>query len=242
MAKMGQLISTDIEVLRFLARFGVATAEMVHEEILAEQKLRNAYRRLEVLKLHKLVKYRKILFGKPGVWWATGAGVKLGGVDLPTYEFNLVLLEHTLEQVNLRRAILARGEGFLRWSTEREARKQTLEKPFPDALVAFEPNQWTALELELNNKRSNRYTELLQAYANKQYLEGVRFYFKSQAGARRAAQIATSVTAGTSIPPGYFRFYAYWPEGLFSDAPSATPASARIRDLDSVPRARKTAP
>lgn len=233
--KKGQLVPRDFDVLRFLARFGVATVEMVHAELYQDQQLRNAYRRLEVLASHKLVKYQKIFYRKPGVWWASKAGVELSGVDLAPYKLNKVLLEHTLELVNLYQAIVASKEGFLRYRTEREVRRDTKEKPIPDALVAFEPNLWTALELELVNKRNDRYSEKLRDYANTLDLEGVRFYFRSGDGARRAARIAAKVSAETSAPEGYFRFYEYRPEGFFSDVPGPPSDKERIRYLGPLP-------
>lgn len=230
--KSGQLMPRDFDVLRFLARFGVATVEMVHTELYQDQQLRNAYRRLEVLASHKLVKYQKIFYRKPGVWWASRAGVELSGVDLAPYKLNKVQLEHTLELVNLYQAIRASTEEeFLRYLTEREVRRDTKEKPIPDALVTFEPKMWTALELELVNKRNDRYLEKLRDYANNLDLEGVRFYFKSEDGARRVSRIAQKVSAETSAPEGYFRFYVYRPEGFFLDAPSPPSGEERIRIL-----------
>lgn len=209
--------------------------DMVHDEFFAEQKERNAYRRLEVLKDQGLVKHERIYWRKPGVWWASAAGVRLSGIDLRPYALNKVLLEHTLEQVNLYRATIKSGEEFLRWRTEREVRHEASEKPIPDALVAFAPQSWTALELELNNKRSHRYTELLRSYAERQDLDGVRFYFKSVDGARRAARIAAGVTTKVPTPAGYFRFYEYRPEGFFSDQPLRPPDKKTIRYLTTVP-------
>lgn len=235
--RAGQLMPRDLEILRFLTRFGVATAEQVHREVFGEQRVRNAYRRLEVLASHRLVNHQRVFWRKPGVWWATQSGTRASGVELKPYKLNKPLLEHTLELVNLYQEIGFGGEEYLRWRTERELRREMITRPIPDAMAMFVPRQWTSIELELSNKRSVRYRELLEGYAENEHLSNVRFYFSSGPAMRRVERIAWEIGEEYRLPIDYFQFFEYEPEGFFSDAPRRSAPGDRIRSTqqDGVP-------
>lgn len=234
MTKPGHLkIPDDLRALTFLARFGVAHVGQVHAQSFPDLSVRTAYRRLEVLEQHGLVAQRRTLWRRPGVFWATRKGIELCGEDLPPYRFNQTLLAHTVELVNLFSEIDADPEPYLRYRPEREIRAERSSRPLPDALVAFEPNRWTALELELTNKRAVRYRQSLRDYAECEDVHYVRYYFASREGARRSSGIAAEVAREYGLHSSHFSYYAYRPEGLLSEGSLAYPPRGRVTYLGS---------
>jgi|HubBroStandDraft_6_1064221.scaffolds.fasta_scaffold00021_28 hypothetical protein len=152
--------------------------------------LSSTWRRLRILEGLGLISRHRTWWQGPRVILATAVGTQLGAVDLPPARVNLPELEHALSVVDLSEELLTAHVGG-RWVTERELRRDAIRahrangmEPRPgrmrtaDGLLVI-GDQRIAVELDLTNKRTEVYEQLLRSYAAAAGIDAVWWYGRS---------------------------------------------------------------
>ena len=93
MARGRQITERDLELLCFLTRYGVATAEQVRREFFGGS-VKAAYMRLRVLQERGMVRGERVFYEMPGVYRVTEQGARLAGVGLPPPDHGRVRRHH----------------------------------------------------------------------------------------------------------------------------------------------------
>jgi len=203
-----QFTMRDLELLAFLGRHRLATAEQLQRRFsLTESK---AYARLRGLRARRLIRHERDVPG-PGIFLATRGGLRLSDVDLAEASFSLATLRHDLAVADV--AIELEREG--RWLfSERELRRAIAEgygddyriecresgtgrtlRHLPD-LAVNDPDgsAWTAVEVELTQKRSERTRSILSGYRSaREGLQGVLYVVPSETARRRIEGLGRKV-------------------------------------------------
>ncbi len=160
----------DLEIVKWLGRVRLARAGQVAERFaMTETK---AYARLRGLRGMGLVRHVRRGVPGPGVFLATGQGLRATGLDLAEATVSAASLHHDLTVVDV-------GTGLerqrLRVETERELRRagRTLEvritragvkaAHLPDLAIAGDGRR-SAVEVELTQKGNERTRAILHAY------------------------------------------------------------------------------
>lgn len=203
-----QFTMRDLELLAFLGRHRLATAEQLQRRFsLTESK---AYARLRGLRARRLIRHERDVPG-PGIFLATRAGLRLSDVDLAEASFSLATLRHDLAVADA--AIELEREGHWLFS-ERELRRAIAEgygedyriecresgtartlRHLPD-LAVNDPDgrRFTAVEVELTQKRSERTRSILAGYRSaREGLQGVLYVVPSETARRRIEGLGRKV-------------------------------------------------
>jgi hypothetical protein len=127
-ARGPQLTERDVEILRWMTRHGVVTAELVGRRFFWRSDLKTygkwaAYRRLAALRELGLVLSDKPYAHEPAVLRVTREGARIADVGLYPAPLVLSQLRHTLAVVGLAEFLLAQHRGA-ELLTERELRAQ----------------------------------------------------------------------------------------------------------------------
>lgn len=125
-----RLTPRDREIVAFAGRQRAVEARQIAERF--EMDCANSYRRCARLGEAGLLEHRRVLYGQPGVYMATRAGLDWARVELPAARIDLATYVHDIEAVWL--AVELERE-FDRYSvlTEREVRSREM----PDAWSAY---------------------------------------------------------------------------------------------------------
>jgi len=203
-----QFTMRDLELLAFLGRHRLATAEQLQRRFsLTESK---AYARLRGLRARRLIRHERDVPG-PGIFLATRAGLRLSDVDLAEASFSLATLRHDLavadaaielereghwlfSERELRRAI-AEGYGEDYRIECREAGAARTMRHLSD-LAVNDPDgrRWTAVEVELTQKRAERTRSILAGYRSaREGLQGVLYVVPSESARRRIEGLGRKV-------------------------------------------------
>lgn len=206
-----RLTDRDIEILRWLAGFGGATATQI------ARRFRSGYsytsRRLTQLLSAGLLSRERFLYRRGGLYAVTANGLAVLGSDLPVDEPRLAAFEHELAVVDLAIAAELAGARVL---TRRQM--QTLETPlagavddgvllyavqladevrhFPDLLLERADGRW-AVEVELNDVRGDALEAVLRAYAGAAHLAGVIYHVAPTVRAERIQRVADALALDT---------------------------------------------
>lgn len=212
-----RLVGRDQELCSFLVRYKLATEKQIERELFRPGT--TARRRLGKLKSAGLVKSDRIYYGMHNPYLVTARGARLADNDLPAPKLDLTKLRHTLELVDLswalRNGISVDGGGLdlslwpsLGFVTERELRRDKLRARrskgsgrmgrgrtghVPDGILLLNGGERIAVELELSDKRKDRYEDIFDGYRAQMAsgeIDGVRWYFDSPAVMRTAAEAA----------------------------------------------------
>lgn len=182
------LTERDLAILRWINGHGIADARKVSEKFAIYQQ--KTYLRLKRLVDAGLLKHERILFGKPGVYYLTKAGVEASGSELTVInKVVLSTMEHDLKLVDL--SIFLEKERGGKWVTAREImlhkvtsaknkieRLKLLKTRTADGLLVTE-EQTFAVELELTMKSQQRLKKIIEDYARdiqKGVYNGVLYY------------------------------------------------------------------
>lgn len=195
----------DIEIVRWLGRHRLATAEQVAKRFGMHRS--KSYQRLKVAVDAGLVRH-ELGVRSCRLYLATRAGLSLAGLDLPVATVSAASCAHDLALVDI--AILLEMQPNRRLISERELRRSDEDavrrlqlKTFnngdepraqwPDMVVVdYEKRTITAFEIELSLKKSSRIQDKLRAYQTSpfhriEYICGQEGILKS---VRREAQSA----------------------------------------------------
>jgi len=185
-ARGPELTERDVEILRWMTRHGVVTAELVGRRFFWRPKVKQygkwaAYRRLGALSKLGLVLSDKPFAHEPAVLRVTREGARIADVGLRPAPLVLSELKHSLALVWLSEYLLAKHPGS-ELTTERELRAQrhhelaegtreTEQGRTPDALLrvpakggAKSAMQTIAVELDLTRKDRRALERMIGQY------------------------------------------------------------------------------
>jgi hypothetical protein len=191
------LTDRDIEIIRWITRHGVVTADLVGRRFFWRPELhtygaRATYRRLNTLcRLGLILDKRE--YGAPHhVVRTTRAGARLAAVGIRPAPFVLHELHHTLAVVTLGEYLLFENPGA-ELTTERELRVQRLQQTLagtrqhgvgriPDAALLLRPDAQgrrarVAVELDLTRKDQRTIENIIRQYAYEDF-DRVWWYVK----------------------------------------------------------------
>lgn len=194
----------DVEIVRWLGRLRMATAEQVAGRFELGRAV--SYARLRGLVRLGLLEHQRVFHASPGVYLATKRGLDLGGVDLPPAKVDVRTYEHDVELSGLV-AGLEKEFDAKRLVTEREIRAADTsprlasdsEPRFavrlqgghgqlhltpvgyprlhvPDCAVVGKRGAGSlVIELERSPKGRTRLRGILAAYVAARHIQGVRY-------------------------------------------------------------------
>ncbi len=231
----GKVTKRDVRILAWIGRFYGVTRDQVQWRFGIEHRS-TAYRRLQVLKQHRLVTHRQIFDHAPGVYTATKAGLSLVDSDLSVPRFAESRYLHELDVVDV--AIEYQRDGYP-IVTEREIRKVDTPVPagdtgglryavwvrptrgpdvvkhYPD-LVVIEGQQKMAVEVEHARKRATRVGGIIKAYVESFNISALQYYVTGQERAAVVAHVEFLRKIAAANEPkreGHFANGRYvWPE------------------------------
>ena len=125
----------DREIVRWIGRHRMVTAGQVARQF--ELGRSQCYARLTGLARLGLVSHQRLLYGQPGVYLATRAGLDAASVSLPAATVDLRTYSHDLGVVSLVSELENSAHGEVRVLTERELR--ALDAPATRPAGAYQP-------------------------------------------------------------------------------------------------------
>jgi len=227
----GRLTVRDHEIVRYIARHRMVTAEQLRHEWRrrgAPLPHRSAYRRMQIARSFGLVVMERCLVGRPAVFLAAREGLAMAGVEnaVPA-KVVLATFDHDLAVVDLVRVLEESGAEVITerelWASdvamarrdgrhprycpviERLADGRVTAVHVPDAVavrqVADGGEPW-AQEVELTLKSTHRLERLVRAYRDADQLAGVVYWTASEQIARAVRSAARRVWAAGPSPGG----------------------------------------
>lgn len=211
-ARGPQLTERDGEILRWMARHGVVTAELVGRRFFWRPQENDygkwaAYRRLRALRELGLVLSNKPFADRPAVLRVTREGARIADVGLRPAPLVLSELRHSLAVVGLTEYLLAENAGA-ELTTERELRAQRYrelrdgvreveEGRAPDALLRIPTNDGSAqgvmtvaVELDLSRKDRRAMDRMIRQYDYENDIDKVWWYVMQGRVARTRALVS----------------------------------------------------
>ncbi|CAA9464653.1 MAG: hypothetical protein AVDCRST_MAG02-2907 [uncultured Rubrobacteraceae bacterium] len=182
-----RLTERDLDVLRFVACHGFATAEQVGLSCFSGWgdgrlelgvSMTMVYRRLKKLVDADLLRHEYVLHGRPGVYLATRRSAELADAGVPPAKVDLKSFDHDLAVVDLALAL----EGQTDWITERQIRAKAVSAArggggrvsraggtgrTPDGLLVSPWGEVWAVELEISGKDNARYLDVFRGYVRR---------------------------------------------------------------------------
>ncbi|MHB8328448.1 MAG: replication-relaxation family protein [Acidimicrobiales bacterium] len=178
-----QLTARDIEILSWVGRHGMVTADQVARHLFARDDgtvgTWAAYRRLRVLEERRFVR-RDVTFARwPAVIRVTGPGARVAEIDVDPARLVWAEVRHSLALVDLTEELLAQNPGA-RLVTEREIRalrfRELAEKTrrtgfgrIPDGILHLKDGRTVAVEIDLTAKRQRDVERILLGYKQERY-------------------------------------------------------------------------
>lgn len=204
----------DAEIVAFIGSLGAAGAVHVRERFGMSGD--SAYRRLRLLRGEGLVCVHRVLWGRPGLYTATRAGLRWQGLErLGVTRLGPGSFEHAWELASAAVALERRlpghelvGERLLRIREHDEgliasvvvARlaggRAVLHRP--DLALLRPDGGAVAVEVELSVKAPSRLAAICQAYARARHIEQV-FYLATPPAARALARAVRETRAGDRV-------------------------------------------
>jgi hypothetical protein len=174
-----RITDRDVEIIRWIGRHRVATAEQVRRRFFGRWPSR-AYGRLAGLVERSLLKRDFWRDKEPAVYLATDAGLRLAGLRLSPARPDYSRIPHDLLVVDISERLLSENPGAS-WITEREVRsdltRAALQKGsgrmlldprrgrIPDGILVLPDGRRVGLEVELSPKPTVSYATILSKYA-----------------------------------------------------------------------------
>jgi hypothetical protein len=181
-----QLTDRDLEILRWMTRHGVVTAELVGRRFFWRPRVKDygkwaAYRRIRALRELGLVLSDKPLLNHPAVLRVTREGARIADVGLRPAPLVISELRHSLAVVVLTEYLLAEHRGAElvterelraeRYRELREGARQTEQGRTPDGLLHIPKKgkatgglETIALELDLTRKDRRAMERMIRQY------------------------------------------------------------------------------
>jgi hypothetical protein len=204
----------DAEIVDWIGRIGAASAQHVMGRFDMGRSV--AYERLNSLSSDGLIDHQTVLFGRPGMYSATSAGLRWQGLDrLNVFKVRPGSFEHTW-QVTSTAVELYRGLPDWDVLSEREIRSIEADSnelfasiqvgkanghPLlhrPDLVLASPSTRIVPVEVELSIKSASRLTAICQGWARARHVNCV-YYLSEPGPARAVSRAVRSVTAGDRV-------------------------------------------
>jgi hypothetical protein len=199
----------DAEIVAWIGRLGAAGAEHVMGRFGMSRSM--AYHRLGLLTKDRLLEHRGVLFGRPGLYTATRAGLRWRGLDrLGVFRVGPGAFEHAWQvaqaAVELHcampgwevlserevRSVEADGEGLFASAQVGGGGGERNGLHRPD-LVLLSPERYVvAVEVELSIKSASRLVAICRGWARARHIDGVCYL--APPGPARAVERAVSKT------------------------------------------------
>lgn len=184
-ARAGTKITTrDREILSWIGRHGVVTADQVAQRFFArpdgEVGKRAAYRRLAILQAEDLIRRDQTPFWRaPYVLRITTVGAQVGGIDIRPARIVENEIRHSIALVDLVETLAAQNKGATlrtereirtdRWHQRYSGQRQPGRGRTPDGELTLRSKQVVAIELDLTPKRSKDFERILRAYKQERF-------------------------------------------------------------------------
>lgn len=212
-----QLTERDDEILRWMTRHGVVTAELVGRRFFRRSTANDygkwaAYRRLRALRELGLILSNKPFAQHPAVLRVTREGARIADVGLRPAPLVLSELRHALAVVELTEYLLAENAGA-ELTTERELRAQRYrelregtreaeEGRAADALLRIPPTgpgaeriTTIAIELDLTRKDRRAMDRMIRQYDHENDIDKVWWYVMP-GRVERTREVVSELNAG----------------------------------------------
>ncbi|MGH2965118.1 MAG: hypothetical protein ACRDMH_07030 [Solirubrobacterales bacterium] len=194
-----QLTERDMEILRWIARHGVVTTELVGLRFFWRPRSKQvgkwaAYRRLKALDKLGLILRDKPFAHRPEAIRVSTTGARLADVGVQPAPLVVSQLDHAYAVIALSEYLLADNDGAA-LTTERELRAQRFRDQrageqksggrTPDALLEFPKAkgkskiQTIAVELDLSRKDRRQMQDMIRAY-DREKVDQVWWYVKPE--------------------------------------------------------------
>ena len=179
-----QITGRDREILAWIGRHGVVTADQVARRFFGrddgDMGKRAAYRRLAVLEDLGLVRRDRTPFWRaPHVLRITKAGAEVGEIDIAPARIVEAEMRHSLSLVDLAEQLLADNKGATmrtereirtdRWHERHSGTRQPARGRTPDGELTLKNGKVIAIELDLTPKRSKDFERILRAYRQEKF-------------------------------------------------------------------------
>ena len=201
----------DAQIVAWIGRLGAAGAEQVMGWFGMGRSA--AYHRLGTLTRDGLLEHHAVLFGRPGMYSATAAGLRWQGLDrLPVYRVRPGGFEHAWQVAH---TAVELHSAMPSWdvSSEREIRSieadgdslfgsvqvgRVGDRPVfhrPDLVLALPGVGVVPVEVELSIKSASRLAAICRGWARARHID--RVYYLAAPGPGRAVQRAVNATRAT---------------------------------------------
>lgn len=179
-----QITNRDREILAWMGRHGIVTAEQVARKFFARDDgatgNRAAYRRLTILESLGLVRRDRTPFWRaPQVLRVTKAGAEVGEVDVAPARIVEPELRHALALVDLVEQLATEHRGATlrtereirtdRWHERHAGTRDPARGRTPDGELTLHSGRVVAIELDLTPKRSKDFERILRAYRQERF-------------------------------------------------------------------------
>lgn len=182
-----QITDRDREILGWIGRYGMVTAEQVAAKFFGRADgdvgKRAAYRRLAVLEEMRLVRRDRTPFWRaPNVLRVTTLGAEVGELGVRPARYVEGEIRHSIAVVDLAEELMAANLGA-KLRTEREIRTERWHSRqaaddirggrgrVPDAELTLKDGRVVGVELDLTPKRSKDFERILRAYKQERFDE-----------------------------------------------------------------------
>lgn len=181
-----QITERDREMLGWIGRYGMVTAEQVAARFFGrdggEVGKRAAYRRVAVLvKLGLIRRDRTPYWRAPMVVRLTAEGARVGELGVRPARYVESEIRHSVAVVDLAEELLAKNAGATlrtereirteRWQDRRDGNLRGGRGRVPDAELTLQSGRVVAVELDLTPKRSKDFERILRAYKQEKFDE-----------------------------------------------------------------------
>ena len=198
--------SRDAEIVAWIGRLGAAGAEHVMGQFGMSRSM--AYHRLGSLTKDRLLEHNAVLYGRPGMYTATRAGLRWQGLDhLGVFRVGPGAFEHAWQvarvAVELHRAmpgwlvlserevrsVEAEGKGLFA-SAQVGGERRALHRP--DLALLSREKCVVAIEVELSVKSAARLAAICRGWMRARHIDGVCYF--AAPGPARAVERALNAT------------------------------------------------
>ncbi len=204
----------DSQIVSWIGGLGAAGAEHVMSEFGMSRRI--AYQRLNSLTRDGLLQHHTVLYGRPGMYTATLAGLRWKGIaHLGTFSVRPGGFEHAWQ---VAQTAVKLGMAMPDWDVMSERQLRSAESEFGTLVASIQVGQATTgaklhrpdlvltckrglvipIEVELSTKSASRLTAICRGWARARHINTV--YYLATPGPARAVQRAIrSTNAGNRI-------------------------------------------
>ncbi|HEY5193011.1 MAG TPA: hypothetical protein VIJ39_03940 [Solirubrobacteraceae bacterium] len=198
----------DAEIVRWIGCLGAAGAEHVMHEFMMSRS--TAYQRLNSLTHDGLLKHHAVLYGRPGMYTATLAGLRWRGIaHLGVFNISPGGFEHAWQ---VAQTTIELGAAMLDWELMSERELRSMESEYgkliasaqvgqlasraklhrPDIVLSCTGGLVIPIEVELSTKSASRLKAICRGWARARHVHTV--YYLAAPGPRRAVERAVEAT------------------------------------------------